>query len=197
MTTDHSDGWNAVADHFMAIRSKIGTELVRSWAKDGLPPSAAILDLGCGSGVPIAQALVEDGFSVWGVDASPLMISAYRRHLSEMPAVCEPAQNSTFFLRTFAGAISIGLVFLLDAGDQRLLLGNVASVLEPGGRFLFSAPREMCEWRDTLTNRTSISLGADAYGAHLATAGLSSMRCHSDEGGNNYYEAVKPKGRAT
>ncbi|GBH30790.1 MULTISPECIES: class I SAM-dependent methyltransferase [Alphaproteobacteria] len=192
MTTDHSAGWDAVAERFMAIRSEIGVTLVRSWARDSLPSSAAILDIGCGSGVPIAQALVDDGFSVWGIDASPSLISAYRRQLPDMPAACEPVQNSDFFGRTFVGAVSIGLVFLLHAADQRKLLSNAASVLEPGGRFLFSAPREVCEWSDTLTGRTSMSLGADAYAAHLAIVGLSLAHCHSDEGGNNYYEAVKP-----
>ena len=191
MTTDHSAGWDAVAERFMAIRSRVGAELVRSWAKSNLPPSATILDIGCGSGVPIARALMEDGFSVWGIDASPSLIAACRRHLPDMPATCEPAQDSAFFDRTFVGAVSIGLVFLLAPGDQQQLLGNVASVLEPSGRFLFSAPREMCEWKDTLTGRTSTSLGADAYAGHLAAAGLDLMRCHSDEGGNNYYEAVK------
>lgn len=192
MTTDHSAGWNAVADRFMAIRSAIGVTLVRSWARDSLPSSAAILDIGCGSGIPIAKALTGDGFSVWGVDASPSLISAYRRHLPDMPAACEPAQDSKFFGRTFGGAVSIGLVFLLDAADQRKLLGNVASALEPGGRFLFSAPREVCEWKDTLTNRASVSLGEDAYAEHLDRVGLSLDHCLSDEGGNNHYEAVKP-----
>lgn len=191
MTTDHSAGWDAVAERFMAIRSTVGAELVRSWAKSNLPASAAILDLGCGSGVPIARVLVEDGYSVWGIDASPSLIAAYRRHFPDMPAACEPAQRSAFFDRTFVGAVSIGLVFLLAPTDQQQLLGNVSSVLEPGGRFLFSAPREMCEWKDTLTGRTSTSLGADAYAGHLAAAGLDLRRCHSDEGGNNYYEAVK------
>ncbi|MEA1083533.1 class I SAM-dependent methyltransferase [Sphingomonas sp. CD22] len=191
MTTDHSAGWDAVAERFMAIRSTVGAELMRSWAKSNLPASAAILDIGCGSGVPIARALVEDGYSVWGIDASPSLIAAYRRHFPDMPAACEPAQRSAFFDRTFVGAISIGLVFLLAPTDQQQLLGNVSTVLEPGGRFLFSAPREICEWKDTLTGRTSTSLGADAYAGHLAAAGLDLMRCHSDEGGNNYYEAVK------
>ncbi|MGU3314823.1 class I SAM-dependent methyltransferase [Sphingomonas sp. M6A6_1c] len=191
MTTDHSAGWDAVAERFMAIRSTVGAELMRSWAKSNLPASAAILDIGCGSGVPIARALVEDGYSVWGIDTSPSLIAAYRRHFPDMPAACEPAQRSAFFDRTFVGAVSIGLVFLLAPSDQQQLLGNVSSVLEPGGRFLFSAPREMCEWKDTLTGRTSTSLGSDAYAGHLAAAGLDLMRCHSDEGGNNYYEAVK------
>lgn len=192
MITDHSAGWNAVADQFMTVRSEIGAALVRSWARSNLPSSSAILDIGCGSGVPIAQALLEDGFTVCGIDASPSLISAYRRNLPDMPAACEPAQDSTFFNRTFVGAVSIGLMFLLNPGDQRKLLGNVASVLEPGGRLLFSAPREVCRWSDTLTGRTSMSLGADAYAAHLERVGLSLARCHSDEGGNNYYDVVKP-----
>lgn len=191
MNTDRSAGWDAVSDQFMAIRSKVGASLVLTWAKDRLPRSAAILDIGCGSGVPIAQALAEDGFSVWGVDASPSLISAYRRNLPDMPAACEPAQESPFFDRTFVGVVSIGLVFLLDKGDQRKLLTNVANVLEPGGRFLFSAPREVCRWKDTLTERASMSLGADAYAAHLTSVGLRLDDCRSDEGGNNYYEAVR------
>lgn len=193
MTTDQSAGWEAVADQFVAIRSQVGAELVRSWAKDRLPGSAAILDIGCGSGVPIARSLVNDGFSVWGVDASPSLISAYRLNLPDMPAVCESAQDSSFFGRNFVGAVSIGLVFLLGEGDQRKLLASVARVLEPGGRFLFSAPREVCQWHDTLTGRASISLGADAYAAHLASVGLRLDGCRSDEGGNNYYDAVKPR----
>jgi SAM-dependent methyltransferase len=192
MMTDQSAGWEAVSDQFVANRSQVGAALVRSWAKDRLPRSAAILDIGCGSGVPIAQALVNDGFSVWGVDASPSLISAFRRNLPDMPAVCEPAQNSSFFDRKFVGVVSIGLIFLLGEDDQRKLIDRVANVLEPGGRFLFSAPREVCRWKDTLTDRASMSLGADAYAAHLTSVGLWLDDCQSDEGGNNYYEAVKP-----
>ena len=192
MTTDQSAGWEAVSDQFIAVRSEVGAALVLGWATDRLPRSAAILDIGCGSGVPIAQGLVDVGFSVWGVDASPSLISAYRLSLPGMPAVCEPAQDSSFFDRTFVGVISIGLIFLLGGGDQRKLLTSVANVLEPGGRFLFSAPREVCRWNDTLTGRASMSLGADAYAAHLTSVGLRLDDCRSDEGGNNYYEAVKP-----
>ncbi len=192
MTTDHSAGWEAVSDKFIAVRSEVGAALVLGWATDRLPRSAAILDVGCGSGVPIAQGLVDVGFSVWGVDASPSLISAYRLNLPDMPVVCEPAQDSFFFNRTFVGVISIGLIFLLGEGDQRKLLTNVANVLQPDGRFLFSAPREVCRWNDTLTGRASMSLGADAYAAHLTSVGLRLDDCRSDEGGNNYYEAVKP-----
>jgi SAM-dependent methyltransferase len=42
---------------------------------DTLPKGAGVLDLGCGSGRPIAQHIVERGLHVTGVDSSPTMIS--------------------------------------------------------------------------------------------------------------------------
>lgn len=191
MTPDPSGGWDAVADRFMALRSDTGAALVRDWARATLPAGAAILDLGCGDGVPVARALVAAGFATWGVDASPRLVAAHRRHLPGRPVACETVQHGAFFDRRFAGAIAIGLVFLLPAPEQRALLAKVARVLEPGGRFLFSAPRETGRWRDTLTGRPSRALGAAAYAAALAAAGLEAVGSHTDAGGNHHYEAVR------
>ncbi len=185
-------GWEAIADRFVAIRSGVGASLMRAWAEEHLLGGAPIVDVGCGSGVPIARALADGGFAVWGIDASPSLIAAFRRNVPEAPAICEPAQDSILFGRSFAGAVSIGLIFLLDPADQHRLIARLADALEPGGRFLFSAPREACEWRDTLTDQRSISLGALEYTRLLDRAGLRLDRCHLDEGGNHYYDAVKP-----
>ncbi|HIV77682.1 MAG TPA: class I SAM-dependent methyltransferase [Candidatus Sphingomonas excrementigallinarum] len=192
MTTDTSEGWDAVAKTFMAVRSEVGANIVRRWAMDAFPPSTAILDLGCGSGMPIARALVDEGFSVWGIDASSSLLAAYRAHFPDMPALCEPVQGSELFGRRFAGVVAIGLIFLLAEPDQDRLLEKVAKVLEPGGRFLFSAPHQRCEWRDSLTGRVSRSLGASAYAERLQACGLVLADRLTDEGQNHYYDAVKP-----
>jgi ubiquinone/menaquinone biosynthesis C-methylase UbiE len=42
---------------------------------DALPPGACVLDLGCGSGYPVAQYMVDRGLRVTGVDSSPTMIT--------------------------------------------------------------------------------------------------------------------------
>ncbi len=193
MTTDTSEGWDTIAATFMAVRSEVGAQVVRRWAKDGLSPLAAILDLGCGSGVPIGQALVGEGFAIWGIDASPSLVSAYRANLPDMPVRCEPVQDSDFFGRRFAGVVAIGLIFLLAQADQDKLLAKVAKALEPGGRFLFSAPHQRCEWRDSLTGRVSRSLGMEAYAARLEEHGLILGDCLTDEGQNHYYDVVKPR----
>ena len=65
-------GWNESAwlDRFSAL----------------LPRGASILDIGCGSGEPIARYLIGHGFAVDGVDTSPTMISAgCFQFLSDMP----------------------------------------------------------------------------------------------------------------
>jgi SAM-dependent methyltransferase len=192
MSIDRSEGWDGIAEQFMTARSGVGAGLVRSWARDHLPPSATVVDVGCGSGVPIAQALVEEGFTVFGIDASPRLIAAFRSRFPDAPSACEPAQDSAFFHRRFDAAVSVGLLFLLSADDQHKLLRRVADALEPGGRFLFSAPREPCEWPDALTGRRSMSLGERTYRRLLEASGLCLIGCSVDEGENNYFDAVKP-----
>lgn len=194
MTTDRSEGWNDIAGHFLGARQAIGATLVRGWARDHLRPAGDILDVACGHGVPIAQALIEAGFRVFGVDASPLLLAEFHRRFPGMPSACERAQDSTFFHRTFDGVISIGLLFLLGADDQRLVLRRMAEALNPGGHLLFTAPLQVLEWPDSLTGRTSRSLGAQAYQEILEFSGLRLVGCSSDEGENNYFHAAAPPG---
>jgi SAM-dependent methyltransferase len=190
---DRSNGWEAVAHEFVEgrQRSSVGVTTVRTWAR-WLPVGASILDLGCGSGVPISGALLEDGFAVYGVDASPTLTAAFRERFPRAHVACEPAEDSRFFDRAFDGAVAWGLVFLLPADVQRALIHRVARALRPGGRFLFTSPAQACTWPDLSTRRTSRSLGAAAYERALADADLTLVDTRVDEGENHYYDAAKP-----
>lgn len=188
---DPSNGYEAVASTFVAQRhSSIGVAAVRTWARS-LPPGASILDLGCGHGVPISMALMDDGFVVHGVDASPALTAAFRERFPHAHVACEAVEDSRFFGRTFDGIIAVGLMFLLSADSQRDLIRRVALVLKRGGRFLFTSPAQSCTWADLLTGRQSLSLGTDAYRAVLSDAGLIVVGQRVDEGENHYYEAAR------
>jgi len=187
---DRSSGWEDVADKFIAVRSRIGVVTVQEWARS-LPPGAAVLDLGCGSGVPISEALIAEGFDVHGVDASPSLVAAFHSRFPTAPVVCESVEESAFFGREFDGILAIGLVFLLPVPVQRALLARVASRLRPGGRFLFTAPEQACRWADALTGRTSLSLGATAYREALSEVGLVVIGTYVDEGENYYCSVVR------
>jgi SAM-dependent methyltransferase len=189
---DASNGWEGVAVQMLEQRehSSIGVEVVRTWA-GALSGGASVLDLGCGSGVPVSQALMQAGFTVTGVDASPTLMAAFRNRFPGADSICEPVEASGLGGRTYDAVIAIGLMFLLSEAAQRALILKVGSVLKVGGRFLFTAPVQACTWNDLMTGRESRSLGAAAYEAILLRAGLARVGDYTDEGENHFYDAVR------
>ena len=173
----------------MRVRSNIGAALLRDWAIRNLPRGSTILDVGCGSGKPVAAALAEEGFEISGIDASSKLIAAFRQRFPDARTACEPAQDSDFFGMKFDAVICIGLLFLLRENDQKEVIGRVAKALKPRGRFLFTSPRAPLQWADSLTGRLSLSLGAEEYARLLRAQGLTLHDCWCDEGENNYFDA--------
>jgi len=189
---DASAGYETVASAFEANRerARIGAETVAEWART-LPPRAEVLELGCGAGVPVTDVLARAGCVVWGVDASPTLLASFRARFPDFRSACEDIVVSPFFSRTFDAAVAVGVLFLLDPAAQLRVIGRVAGALEPGGRFLFTAPASPVRWRDVLTGRLSQSLGASTYTATLENAGLRLEREVEDEGANHYFLALK------
>jgi SAM-dependent methyltransferase len=193
--TDRSNGYEGVATEFLAGRGRapstaIGTERVRDWART-LPRGAAVLDLGCGSGLPITQVLVTEGLNVYAIDAAPSLVEAFRRNLPKIPVACEAVEDSLFFERTFNGVVGWGLMFLLPPQDQRRLIGRIADILAPGGRLLFTSEAEPLAWNDAMTGLESRSLGAEEYRRLLLSVGLSVISEYEDEGQNYYFDVLK------
>ena len=191
-TVDRANGYEREAAEFMARRtdSRIGVAEVRRWAR-GLPPGAVVLDLGCGHGVPMSQALMDEGCAVWGVDASPTLVTAFRARFPGVEVECGRVEDSLLFSRTFDGVLAWGLMFLLEPETQSLVLERAAAALDAGGQMLFTAPAQLCEWVDVLTGRRSASLGAEAYIRILAGAGMDLLEQYEDEGENHYFLAAK------
>jgi cyclopropane fatty-acyl-phospholipid synthase-like methyltransferase len=190
-TDDRSNGYDVIAGKFVVgrDRSSIGVATVRRWATS-LPAGASILDLGCGHGVPISAALMNDGFTFYGIDGSPTLVAVFRSRFSQAEVACEAAEDSSFFSRTFDGIIAVGLVFLLSADAQHELIRRVTLAMNPGGRFLFTAPAQSATWTDMLTGRQSLSLGAEAYKTSFSEAGLVLLDEYVDEGKNHYYDCA-------
>ena len=188
--TDRSNGYEAVAGEFISrrTRSRVGPSTVRAWAR-GLREGSSVLELGCGHGRPITQVLVDEGFVVYGIDASPTLLAKLRAQFPGIPAECNAVEDSAFFERTFDGVVAWGLMFLLTPETQQVLIHKIATALRPGGRLLFTSPRQACEWTDNLTGRLSVSLGADRYREILEEAGLTVVDEVDDEGENHYYFA--------
>jgi len=188
---DRSNGYENIAAEFVSTRSTtIGVKRVRDWAK-ALPRRATVVDLGCGPGFPITEVLVAEGLRVYGVDAAPSFVQAFRRNLPNTPIACEAVQDSKFFDRTFDGVLAWGLMFLLSPEDQRRLIQRIADILVPGGRLLFTSPAEIGFGNDVMTGLESRSLGAEEYQRVRSVVGLPVAGEYEDEGQNHYFDVFK------
>lgn len=191
---DRSNGYEHIATRFIKIRGQavngIGTSTVRNWIK-ALPQGSAVLDLGCGTGIPISKVLIDEGMTVYGIDASATLIEAFRQNFPGSPVVCEPVEDSLLFNRKFDAIISWGLMFLLSENTQKKVIQKAGDALLAGGKLLFTAPYQETEWKDVMTGQCSISLGAEKYKELLSASGLSLIEEFEDEGGNHYFSAIK------
>jgi SAM-dependent methyltransferase len=189
---DQSNGYEPVARRFLEHRksSDIGAATIRTWARS-LPVGASVLDIGCGSGAPISQVLIDEGMVVYGVDSSRTLCAAFRYNLPDARVTCESVEESEFYGRRFEGVVAWGLMFLLPANAQLQLVGRVARALVSSGRFIFTAPVQLCSWKDVLTERTSQSIGDAANRAAFAKNGLALAAEYTDEGENHYYDVAK------
>lgn len=194
--SDKSNGYERVASTYISGRGQsrygVGVNTVTEWSQQ-LPTGAAVLDLGCGAGLPISAALVERGFQVYGVDASAAMIAAFRSRFPSTPVQCAAAEESDFFCRMFDAVVAWGLLFLLTPETQRSLIKRIAGATSRGGKLLFTSPRMACDWLDAMTGERSFSLGLDEYQNALEANGMSLTGTQLDEGENHYYFAEKKK----
>ncbi|SKC95705.1 Methyltransferase domain-containing protein [Chitinophaga ginsengisegetis] len=191
---DESNGYEGIAETYIKGRGQavngIGSSTVRAWART-FNSGSVVLDVGCGTGIPVTKILLDEGLTAYALDASPTMIEAFRRNFPSVPVSCESVERSPFFNRSFDGIIAVGLIFLLSEATQRALIPKMAAALNPGGRLLFTAPLYKVEWKDAMTEQLSVSLGAEQYRELISASGLSIVDEFDDEGENHYFNAIR------
>lgn len=97
-----------------------------------------ILDLGCGSGKPIAAYLIEQGHSVVGIDSSDVMIEMAQQNFSEQTWI--QADMRTLMLdQTFQGILAWDSFFHLNHDDQRQMFEQFSQFAEQGTMLMFTS----------------------------------------------------------
>lgn len=83
-----------------------------------LPKGAKILDLGCGSGAPVALNMVACGLRVTGIDASPTLVSLCRDRMPGQQWIVADMRSLSLGDR-FDGILAWDSFFHLNPDDQR------------------------------------------------------------------------------
>jgi len=105
---------------------------------DRLEPGAHVLDLGCGSGRPVAAYIVERGFKVTGVDSSPTMIELCRARLPDQRWIVADMRELGLD-EQFDGVLAWDSFFHLNADDQRWMFEVFDRHANDGAPLLFNA----------------------------------------------------------
>jgi SAM-dependent methyltransferase len=188
--------YDIIADWYAGDRGRtVGVREALDVVKS-LPSGSRIVDIGCGNGVPITEALVRAGYRVVGLDSSAKMLMQFRTNLPGTPAVRGTVQSCPFDGGVFDAAVSWGMIFHLTRQDQVRAFASVARILKPGAPFLFTAADvdgDDAGITGTMNGTTFHYYGftADQYRALLMERGLTLIDVHDDPGVSTYFLARK------
>jgi SAM-dependent methyltransferase len=98
---------------------RVGAGIVRLLRDGGLSFGSRVLDVGCGSGL-LARKLLDAGFAVHGVDASPAMIELARNH----------ARGADFDVMRLPTGLVTGAAGALPEADAVVSTGHVLNYLD-------------------------------------------------------------------
>jgi 2-polyprenyl-3-methyl-5-hydroxy-6-metoxy-1,4-benzoquinol methylase len=104
--------------------------------REQVPAGGAVLDLGCGAGVPVARALAADGFTVTGVDLSEVQIRRARQLVPLARFLLADATRVAFPAASFDAVVCLYTLIHLPLEEQPGQLGRIAGWLRPGGWLL-------------------------------------------------------------
>lgn len=134
------DGYNAIASQWAAARTDFyGREQAYLDAfLDGLPTPAHLLDLGCGSGRPMAAYLLSRGHRVTGVDQSTAMLALAQQRFPTARWMESTIEDYASDERV-DGILCWDALFHIDRAVHQRLLTGFAAMLKPHGRLMLTA----------------------------------------------------------
>jgi len=130
--------YDAVAAIFDRERDK--TLFERRWLDRTLNHAQGrrVLDLGCGSGRPIAQYMADRRALVTGVDGAAAMIDLFRKNLPQAEAIHADMRELALD-QTFDILLAWNSFFHLSPDDQKLMFPIFAAHAAPGAILLFTS----------------------------------------------------------
>lgn len=137
-------GYDLAAKNYSAARDQFKSNKYLEQLTNRLPSGAHILDLGCGSGVPVDRFLADRGFQITGLDISPRQIELAKENVPQ--GDYRIVDMSTLLPGQFNvdAVVSFYAIFHIDRRQHLRLLQTINSFLPPKGLLLVTLGAE--EW---------------------------------------------------
>ena len=147
-----------------------------------LPPSPTVLDLGCGSGSPIARHLIGEGCRLTGIDGSAELIAICETNFPEHHWRVADMRGLDLEAR-FDGIIAWDSLFHLTHDDQRRMFEVFARHSAPRAALMFTSGPAHGEAIGTFEGEPlyHASLAPEEYRALLAEHGVEVVAFTSED----------------
>jgi cyclopropane fatty-acyl-phospholipid synthase-like methyltransferase len=164
-------GYDRMAEQYAASKRPLGPELEGLLAAltRGLAAEAAVLDLGCGAGVPVTRWLAER-FAVTGVDLSARQLALARENVPGATFLKADMGQVAFPPASFDAIVSLYAIIHLPREEQPALLARIARWLKPGGGFLATWPLGAWEGEEQDWNGWGAPMWWSHHGAETSLA---------------------------
>ncbi|TWD82473.1 methyltransferase family protein [Kribbella amoyensis] len=166
-STDPKDlvrrGYDAVSARYDEVYgAETKYEALLSEICELVPVGGAVLDVGCGSGVPVARTLATAGYRVVGIDLSEVQVRRAREQVPAAEFIHADVMTASFDPASFDAVVSLFALIHLPLAEQQDLLGRIAGWPRPGGHFVATTGHG--EWTGTEENR--LGGGAPMWWSH-------------------------------
>lgn len=182
MTKKNIDSYNLIVSQWKQFRdqSTINQCIVDMFSL--LPKKASVLDVGCGTGYPIAHWLAHQGCRVIGIDASLEMINIAKKMALPQATFIHTDILHYVPQEQFEGIIAFDSLFHLALNDQKHVITKLIQSLSVNGIFLMTHGKKHGEIQGEMFGQPFYysSLATQEYVTLLQTLGMTILSIQED-----------------
>ena len=175
--------YDKIGSTYDSTRSHVGVKHILHEV-DILGKEISILDLGCGTGHPIAKAVSPIVKGYCGIDKSQPMLDAYLKNVQNAHCKLLDMSDIDQMPGEWDFIFSWGALCHLPIDLKKKTMTTVCKLLKPDGRFLFTSGKDAGECSGTVGKYTvhHYSMGRAAYIEFLSDQGMEFIDASFGEG---------------
>lgn len=180
--TVNASSYDKIAEKWHSFRKNCKINLCISEFADIIAKGGNILDVGCGTGHPVAEYFLERGFRITGIDPSAKMLEKAK------DLECDRASFlHTDFLnfrtdKIFDAILAFDSLWYIPLEKQPLIYKKASSLLKNGGYFMFTHGKTQGETQGEMFNEPFLyaALSLDEVKDLLSENGFKIIKCETD-----------------